>query len=209
MATTHRSLRTILWLIGCVALVGAAAHLAVGGGFPRTIGRFSGNRPDTTVAFTQTRYTSNSGSSWTYYAESFTISNFDSTRRYFVRIWNGNSSGQNRVSQVSVLINGKEFMNASDVTTSVGSCTKIVEPAASTTMQVGVKGALNSYIDLDMVSTNNPSYSIYGPETFSRSRPKTASPSTPKRWRQDRRNWPPGRSSSTMAPPMARSAAAA
>jgi hypothetical protein len=98
----------------------------------------------------------------------FEIADFDTTRRYEFRITNGASDGTHRVNQVSLDLNGRELMNASDVTSTVAFAVKLAEPLESNEMTVSVKGPVNSYILLDLVSMPDPSYRIHGLAQYTR-----------------------------------------
>src|SRR5262249_19518902 len=71
-----------------------------------------------------------------------------------------------RISQLSLLLNSKEQMSASDVTTSIYQTLKIVKPKAANSVQISVAGATGSYVVIDLVSTPDPSYTIKVPGVF-------------------------------------------
>ncbi|MBI5710367.1 MAG: hypothetical protein HZC42_08710 [Candidatus Eisenbacteria bacterium] len=147
---------SLLSLLGLVSLASAQSIRH------RPIGRFD-TRPDTVVVYGPNHYVRGSSGTWTVFTGNFSISGFDPARRYLFRVSNGSSSGTNRVSQVSIILNGKEVMNATDVTTTVAFATKVVTPLASNSIQVSVAGTASSYIDLDLISTPDPAYGIHGP----------------------------------------------
>ena len=161
-AALRRSVIALFITIAALALW-VTPHSPQGAG-RRPASSFSGNRPDSALVMGPNTYTSTSATAWTYYALTDTIPNFDPSNRYFFRITNGDTaSGANRVSQVSILVNGKEVMNSSDVTTSVSAVQKVVWiSSAITTFQFGVRGALDRYIKVKLYATPDPSYAIYG-----------------------------------------------
>jgi RHS repeat-associated protein len=123
------------------------------------------NTPDTTVVFGPTTYTRGSSGTWTVFASSFSISGFDSTKRYIFRITNG-SGGSNRVAEMRLYLNSSNKLSSTDITTSIGSATVVVAPNASNTLQVEVRGTTGTYVVLNMICTPDPSYLIYGPTQF-------------------------------------------
>src|SRR5262245_27556083 len=158
--------RTVVWSGVCVLAV-----ISLLPSLPRVkaagpIGRFANSTPDTVVHFGPNTYTRGSSGTWTSFADSIYVANYDSTRRYFFRITNGTSGGANRVSQLSIQLNGKEVMSASDVTTSIYQTIKIVKPKAANSVQISVAGTAGAYVVIDLVSTPDPSYAIDGPWTF-------------------------------------------
>ena len=104
--------------------------------------RFTNGRPDSALVWGPNTYTSANATAWTYTAGTLSVPSYDASKRYFVRITNGDTtSGANRVSQASLTIGGKEFLSSSDITTSIASMNKVVEvKAATSTIQVGVLG---------------------------------------------------------------------
>ncbi len=125
--------------------------------------RFANGRPDTTLVWGPEQVTSANATQWTTEVHTVTIPGFDAAKRYYFRITNGDTaSGANRVSQVSLLVDGKEFMSASDVTSSVSACNKIVTVSSTSTFQLGVKGAVGRYAKFRLYSVPDPSYAIDG-----------------------------------------------
>jgi YD repeat-containing protein len=161
-AALRRSL-LIASLVSVSLAAGVSREHAQGFGH-RLAPHLSGNRPDSSLVMGPNTYTSTSSTQWTYYALTYTIPNFDPLNRYFFRITNGDTTGSlMRVSQMSVLVDGKEMLNTSDVSTSVSALNKVVQiTAATTTFQFGVRGALNSYVKVKLYATPDPSYEIYG-----------------------------------------------
>ncbi len=137
-------------------------------------------RPDTTVVYGPATFdvphSYGSGTQWTYYEESFTISSLDSTRRYIFRITNGDPDGTHRVNAVDLSLNGHAVTSLSDVTGSVAFALKVATPLLNNTMVLGVRspydpnieyeGDTDAHIALDMISTPDPAYEIYGPTEF-------------------------------------------
>ena len=171
------------WVL-LLVMAGAGLALAVEGAqaqvkVQRRATRYSSG-PDTTVVFGPTTYDAphvyGSGTPWTYYYESFTISPYDSTQRFIFRITNGDPDGSHRVNGVDLSLNGRTVMNLSDVSGTVAFAIKVVSPLASNTMVLGVRSPYNpnleyegdtdAHIVLDMISTPDPSYDIYGPTEF-------------------------------------------
>src|ERR1043166_128513 len=90
--------------------------------------RFTGGRPDSALVWGPTTCTSTSATTWTPVGGTMTVPSFNAAKRYFVRITNGDTvSGANRVSQVSLTINGQEFMSSSDLTTTISAVNKVIQ----------------------------------------------------------------------------------
>lgn len=132
-------------------------------------GAYTLNRPDTVLVWQAHRYVRGSSGSVTYFtvpAESLPA--FDAGKRYLMRIRNGDTTGANtgRVSAVYVQVNGQEVMSTSDIGTSIASCVKVIRPAPSTTLVIGVSGTAGHYADITLFETPDPSYELRGPQTF-------------------------------------------
>ena len=130
-------------------------------------GRFAASNPDTQVVWTgqSAGYSGVGTGSWATYATTCTIPNFNASRRYTVRITNGSSS-TTRVSEMSLLVNAHAVMVASDLTVNIASAVKVVKPTATTTLSIGVRGSSSSFVKLDMISTPDPGYLIWGAVTY-------------------------------------------
>lgn len=131
--------------------------------------------PDTVVVLESATYTCTDSVNGTLYQTTFSIASFDSLRRYEFRITNGDPGGTHRISELSLVLDGHEVMNSSDVTTTVSFAVKLAEPVDSNSLNITVMGAVGSHIDLDMVSMPDPSYAIEGPTQYTR----TLAPPTP------------------------------
>lgn len=158
-----------------VPLVLAALVSAVVGfgalGMERGMAPMVSVRPDTSVVFGSNRYQSSNSTSWTMFDEEFEISNFDSTKRYEFRIRNGDADGSHRLTQVSLVLNGRELMNASDVTGTVSFAVKVAWPLASNELIVSVRGPSGHHMDLDLISTPDPAYPVEGPTQYTKNSP--------------------------------------
>lgn len=131
------------------------------------VGRFAASNPDTQVVWTgqSSGYAGVGTGSWATYATTCTIPSFNAARRYIIRIANGTSSGT-RVSELAISVNGNAALVASDVTVNIASASKVVKPTAITTLTINVRGSTSSFVKLDMISTPDPSYLIWGPTTY-------------------------------------------
>ncbi|NOT33999.1 MAG: DUF4157 domain-containing protein [Candidatus Eisenbacteria bacterium] len=124
---------------------------------------------DTVVVFAVTKYTKTGGSStWTVFEDAFTP---DSIRghRYLIDFTNGNTNGTNRVSQVIVDIQGREFVGSSECGTSTPSITRIFEPVTGeNTITVMLKGTSGTFVHFRIVRVNDPTYVVFGPKRYTK-----------------------------------------
>ncbi|MEQ1832018.1 MAG: hypothetical protein ABL977_03100, partial [Candidatus Eisenbacteria bacterium] len=125
--------------------------------------RFTNGRPDSALVWGPNTYTSTSATTWTYTAGTLSIPGYDASKRYFVRITNGDTtSSANRVSQASLMIGGKEFLSTTDISTSIAAMNKVVQiKAATSTIQVGVLGPVGRFVKVRVYETADPSYDLH------------------------------------------------
>jgi RHS repeat-associated protein len=125
--------------------------------------RFTGGRPDSALVWGPTTCTSTSATTWTPVGGTMTVPSFNAAKRYFVRITNGDTvSGANRVSQVSLTINGQEFMSSSDLTTTISAVNKVIQlTQVQSTFQLSVIGPVGSFVKARIYETSDPSYSFH------------------------------------------------
>ena len=162
------STRRIVLMLGflVLGLLGWATQQHAQGAHPSAnrgpAGRFANGRPDSALVWGPNTYTSTSATGWTYAAVTVTIPGFDASKRYFVRIANGDTaSGTNRVTQASMTIGGKEFLSPSDISSSVSALNKVIWlTQAQSTFQFGVSGPVGRYIRARIYETPDPSYDL-------------------------------------------------
>lgn len=91
--------------------------------------------------------------------------------RYRLEIINGAVDGSDRVSGAAVTLNGAEVVADSEVTTSVAEHSVEVELADSNVIEIEVSGADSSFIELAIWRELDPTFVIWGPESWVRGGP--------------------------------------
>ncbi len=98
------------------------------------------------------QYLVSTGSSQTY-NESFSVPT-SAGPPYRVYVVNGAADGTLRAASASITLNGTEIVTPSELTSGVGSLTKVVSLNASNTLGVTVSGGVNTYLTLRFTATD-------------------------------------------------------
>src|SRR5262245_18689159 len=89
-------------------------------------------------------------------------------RKFVLLLDNGNPDGTQRSNGVSVKIGSREWIGAKEVTLSTATLSRTVDLATSNTIEVAVRGSVDSRASDSVVSVPDPTFRMAGIQTFTR-----------------------------------------